>query len=224
VKKIIAKISILLSLISLLGLGLWQLKRMEYKNNLIKDLEEKLSLPTEMISNIEILTKAYTKVRICGHYLDAHELFVYNKPNYIILAPFHIENINQSIIVARGNLKAGQEYFTPDDSHACITGILVPSEKKPLFMPESTGAKNKPLLSINIESITNILSLELPDMYLLLIPNNEDNIKSGLQPINIPNPKGIYNPHLGYAITWFALAIILGFMVILQTILKKPKI
>jgi surfeit locus 1 family protein len=217
-KPIIAKIAIFSSVLILLGLGFWQLQRMSYKNNIIANLEEKLSLPTELITEVESIEKAYRKVRICGHYSDKEELFVYYKPNYIILAPFSIENSHQSIIVARGILKPNQEHKNPHHSHVCITGMLVPSERKPLFMPESNGTKTKPLLSIHLDSISKILSLELSEMYLLLIPSDDN---TGLENLKIPNPTGIYNPHIGYAITWFVLAFILVFMVVVNMLLKK---
>lgn len=210
-KKLIARILILSCIVILIGLGIWQLKRMEYKNNLIHQLEETLALPTEMMSDFDILTKSYRKVKVCGNYIHSKDMFVYYKPDYIILTPFHIKNINQTIVVARGILKPKQQNISATNDNICITGMLIPSEKKPLFMPETNGTKSKPLLSINIETISSIISTELPDMYLLHIPDPKEN-KKGLEPIKIPNPKGIYNPHIGYAITWFTLAFIVIFM------------
>ena len=142
----------------------------------------------------------------------------------MLLSAFMIENSTQSIIVARGTLNRQDSQIVTDISGSCITGLLLPSEKKPLFMPAYNGTKSKPLLSINVESIEEILSLKLPSIYLLLIPNPKDMNNNDLAPIKIPDPKKIYNPHLGYAITWFVLALVLIGMACLQNVFKKkPK-
>jgi surfeit locus 1 family protein len=208
-KKLIAKISILSCIAILISLGIWQLKRMEYKNNLIKNLEEKLEIPTITLHNMTNLENIYQKINICGQYIENSELFVYYRPNYMLLSVFTIENSDQSIIVARGTLNTQNSHVITDTGYNCITGILLPSEKKPIFMPEYNGTKTKPLLSINSESIEEILSIKLSNIYLLQIPNPKDLNNNDLAPLKIPDPKKIYNPHLGYAITWFALALIL---------------
>ena len=211
-KKTIGKISILFCIAVLVGLGIWQLKRMEYKNDLIKNLGKKLSLDPVLLHDMPSSQHLYQRIKICGHYLENSELFVYYRPSYMLLSSFYIENTSQNIIIARGLLKQQNSLLVTDTARVCITGLLLPSEKKPLFMPEYNGTKTKPLLSINAESVGEILSLKLPNLYLLLVPNQNDVNNNDLEPLKIPDPQKIYNPHLGYAITWFALAFILIFM------------
>ncbi len=215
-KKQIAKIAVTLCIAILIGLGVWQLKRMDYKNNLIKNLEGKLSLPIVTLHNFTSNEYLYHRVKICGNYSEDSELFLYYRPNYMLLSVFNLENSSQNIVIARGTLKRKDSTIITDVSHTCITGIILPSEKKPIFMPEYNGTKSKPLLSINAESIGELLSIKLPDIYLLLISDQNDANNNDLDPLKIPDPKKIYNPHLGYAITWFTLALVLIAMVIIN--------
>ncbi|MGV2432356.1 MAG UNVERIFIED_CONTAM: hypothetical protein LVQ98_03075 [Rickettsiaceae bacterium] len=73
-------------------------------------------------------------------------------------------------------------------------------------MPKTDGTKKKPMLSINIDSINEILSMKLPEVYLVLLTSDK------LKPMKIMDPTKIYNNHLEYAITWAILALILAFM------------
>ena len=204
-KKIIANLTVFITFIILFVLGLWQLQRLEYKNNIIFTLKSSLNLPTEKLDSDPGKSMFYRNIHLCGHYLKGHSFMVYSKPNYMFVTPFYISEDN-ILLVARGILGSDQQYNgNENDTKECITGIIMPGEKLPLFMPKNDGSKAKPLLSINIENISNMSGLKIWDSYLLL--TKSDNIfDNSLQPLKIPNPNKIYNAHLEYAITWFSLA------------------
>ncbi|MGV2432357.1 MAG UNVERIFIED_CONTAM: hypothetical protein LVQ98_03080 [Rickettsiaceae bacterium] len=52
-KNIIAKILILLGIIICSSLSFWQIKRMEYKENLIQELQDKLNLPSIKLDDMK---------------------------------------------------------------------------------------------------------------------------------------------------------------------------
>jgi surfeit locus 1 family protein len=211
-KKILSKFLVLLGIFILVSLGVWQLFRMTCKEALISDLEHKSDMtivaPSEIVEEY-----LYRTIEVCGHYMKGEDLFVYNKPNYIVLGSFHLENLNKNIIVARGEVSADNKHQTSfllhNEERICIAGMLLPSEKEPLFMPAYDGSPQKPLLTINTQSVSNLLSTPLYDMYILLTDKNTDPL---LMPIKKPEAQKIYNNHLEYALTWFILAGILIFM------------
>lgn len=195
----------------LLALGFWQLQRMGQKKALISDLENKSTLPIIKPHKIKE-DYNYRIIELCGHFQKGKDLFVYHKPNYIILAPFISENSDKAILVARGILKLKDKkensFLIKNTSQICISGMLIPSEKKPIFMPESDGSINKPLLSINANYAGEILGQTLYNKYVILTQNTDPILQT------ITKPKGIKIPnnHLEYALTWFILAGILLFM------------
>lgn len=211
-KKLISKISVLLGIAILFGLGIWQLFRMSDKEALLADLKVKKEMP--IASPYEIDEEyLYRIVEICGYYKKGKDLFVYNKPNYILMAPFYIENSGRKILVARGQVtpknKDNKSFLIQNENQICIAGMLVPSEKEPLFMPHYDGSPQKPLLTANTKSASSLLNTDLYDMFIIL---SDKSPAPDLIPIKMPEPKNIYNNHLEYAITWFILAGILIFM------------
>lgn len=211
-KNKLSKLLIFLGVLILVGLGVWQLFRMTYKEALISDLQSKSDMPIATPQDIgeEYL---YRMVEICGYFEKGKDLFVYNKPNYVVLAPFYMENSDRGLLVARGqvspNNKDKASFLIEDENKICIAGMLAPSEKEPLFMPAYDGSPKKPLLTINTKSASNLLSVDLPDMFLIVTDKNTDDL---LMPLKKPEAQRIYNNHLEYAITWFTLAAILMFM------------
>lgn len=224
-KQILSKLMVILGILILCSLGIWQLFRMNYKEKLIQDLKAKSDMPT--IQPYEIDEEyLYRKIELCGHFTQNQDLFVYFKPNYIILTPFKIDDDNRQILVARGIVKASDKgkdsFLIKETEHRCISGTLTKSEKEPIFMPAYDGTYQKPLLTINTKSAGNILGKDFYDMFVILSDRHKDTI---LAPISKPKPQNIYNNHLEYALTWFILAGILLFMYVTskkaQT--KKPK-
>lgn len=223
-KKTITKIAVFLGVCILLSLGVWQLFRMSYKESIISELEAKSEMP--IIAPHEIGEEyLYRTIEVCGHFKKDKDLFVYFKPNYILMAPFYVENTGREILVARGQARTSDKdnvsLLIDNEEKSCIAGMLAPSEKEPLFMPAYDGSPKKPLLSINTKSASNILQENFYDMYIILTDKPKNTL---LIPLKKPSPRNIYNNHLEYALTWFILAAILTFMYVAsnRNANKKP--
>jgi len=211
-KNFLSKLFVIAGIAILLSLGIWQLKRMSEKENLIADLGTRSSMP--IITPYELSDEYFYRiVEVCGNYKKDKDLFVYFKPNYILLAPFVIQNTGKTILVARGKVmktaKDKTSILIQNEDSICIQGMLAPPEKEAIFMPSYDGSPKKPMLSINPKSAEDLVSSQLLDMYLIsLEPTNSSDISK----LKVPDPQNIYNNHLEYALTWFILAGILLFM------------
>lgn len=224
-KKHISKIAVFLGISILLALGIWQLFRMSYKEAFIANLESRSEMSVITPHDIEEEEYLYRTIEICGHYKKNKDLFAYFKPHYIILSPFYIENSEREILVARGQVtpsnKDKTSFLIDSEERTCIAGMLAPSEKEPLFMPDYNGSPKKPLLTINTKSASSILKTNLVDMYIILVDKPTNNL---LLPLKKPDTQNIRNNHLEYALTWFILAAILVFMYVasIRNPDKKP--
>ncbi len=220
-KKIIQITAGISTFVLLCFLGIWQVQRMEYKNALISKLTHSLSIATETKNTVPQSDMLYRKLKFCGTYLNQHNLFAYSKAGYVVLTPLELEN-GEIILISRGTMADKNQLFT--NNTACVSGILMPAEKKPLFMPECDGSKSKPLLSMDLGAVREALNLKLADIYLLMetSDNTDDRF---LKQLNPPNPQNIYNHHMEYAIMWFVLAGIAAiYMAILYRSNTKSKI
>ena len=215
-KNFIAKTIVILTIFGLCVLGFWQLSRMKEKNDLIDILNQRLYMEVIKTSNIE-QDMLYRKIEICGNFIPNIDIFVYSSPNYLLLAPFKIENSKDIIMIARGRVNQHSNlemlnHTIKEVDRKCIRGILIKSEKQTQFMPEMDGSSKKPFLSINTNSISKIIGLNLSDAYIAQTDNIDELSQNNIEAMNIKNPDQIYNNHLEYALTWFMLAAILFLM------------
>lgn len=213
----IARTFTLICIFILLGLGVWQLLRMQEKNVFIDMLNHRMNMEIAEVSEMSP-DLSYRNIKICGKFLPKNDIFVYANPYYLILAPFQITESNNIIMVARGRMHQQDKIsnvnyeITSPDREQCISGMLVNSEKSTPFMPEMDGSHKKPFLSINIDGIRNVVGQNLVDYYLIQTGNGDELGEAKLHPMALKSPDQIYNNHIEYALTWFMLASILFFM------------
>lgn len=199
----------------LLTLGAWQLNRLEYKNALIKSIEDSITSDPQMYDNSLQDIDPYKKLTLKGKFLSKQTIFVYGqrsafreKNGYYVLTPFQTIN-NDIILVAR--------YWIPyqikpvildnlieDKTDTEIVGITLPGEKKSLFAPNN-DIQQRIWFTIDLHEASKILGVNVNHIYLLGI--DIPDIINGAAPLYATHLNKIRNDHLEYAITWFALAI-----------------
>jgi surfeit locus 1 family protein len=208
----------------LISLGAWQLQRLKWKEDLLRNFEANLSQPfIKLPNNFSLLIDKYKKIKINGHFLNDKEIHLYSgsrhkdgKIGYFILTPFQYGA--RYILVNRG--------FTPLDSKDLsqrkntliaetveIEGMLMPFEEKSYSTLDNNPLKNE-WLWVSKQEISQHTNLELEPLYLV-----EQNQSNGLEPMDIAI--NIRNNHLQYAITWFSFAAIFIIIFILR-IKKSP--
>ena len=214
-----ASLCTLAALILLLGLGIWQLDRRTWKANLIHERETRMAaaaidLPADL-SDAEAL--AHRRVAVTGRFLHDHEVRLANKIHKKtvgrhILTPLRTSD-GRHLIVDRGwvpmaladpeTRAAGQ--ISGDQR---LSGVLRPGgwQGYALFKPANApdeGLYNWP----DLAEIARRAGLADPviTLYLLLDPQDVP----GGYPLAVETPIDLPDNHLQYAITWYALALVL---------------
>lgn len=217
-RKIISTLVVVFSLSSLISLGVWQLKRLEWKNKIIKELidnKDSLFLPiTDNITN----SMEYKNVSVRGLLINHKSLLFYAGNGYFLLTPLFMDN-GKYLLVDRGwiPLDSGPAFLRKEvfyNQSVVIKGMLRKSTSRPFYIP-NYDQKNNELFWLDMKEINNITQLEMPDFYLLAkntITDLEEEVFPRGRVIDINQIK---NDHLSYAITWFSLAIILMIVSIL---------
>ncbi|XP_058789388.1 surfeit locus protein 1 [Phymastichus coffea] len=216
------------------GLGTWQIWRRDWKLNLIKDLEARLSRePIDIPENLEQLANLdFCPMKVEGEFLYDNEFVIgprsliingqgalegkgnlisghsFNR-GYNVITPFKVKNRNLTILVNRGWLP--KKYKYPNERLKCqvkgkmkIIGINRLNEKRPQFVP-----KNEPEKEIwHYRDIYEMAEFASTDpVYLDMV---ELDFKPGM-PIGTQTRMNLRNEHLSYIITWYSLSAITGF-------------
>jgi len=186
----------------LLSLGSWQLYRLNWKLDLISEIENSLKInPVELSKSNN---KNYLRIKTSGTIDFDKQIYLYNlnnsgKPGFEVINPILIGNENY--LINRGwipfNKKDKAEINLINTNH--IIGTLKKQSKANSFKPENDIEKNY-WFTLDRDDIFSYTGKKF-SKYIIYI--NGD--------YKTPEPKvitaNISNNHKKYAITWFSMAI-----------------
>ncbi len=194
------------------ALGVWQLARLTWKQDLITQTTHKLAQPPAEAPTPEAWPSigpqnAYTRVRASGHYLPNKNVFVLASTRlgrgYWVLTPF-VTSAGHTLVVNRGFTPSSQRDALPTtpETSTTITGLLRLTEPKGSLLQSNNPAQNL-WYSRDVAAIATALHIANAAPYFIDADETPDDMPTGgLTVINFPNN------HLQYALTWFALAIL----------------
>lgn len=212
------------------GLGLWQVRRREWKLNLVADLEEKttsppIPLPTDL-SDLEDLE--YRKVTLCGTFDHNREILLGPRPlmvsgdiktegsglissgqsGYLVITPFKLADRNLTILVNRGWV--GRKYKNSDtrqdgqlEGEVVFTALYRKSENRAPFMPNNT--KGAPIFTFrDVDTMSEMLSTA--PIFFDAVDTFPGGPQGGQTRITMRNE------HMSYIITWWSLSLATSYM------------
>ena len=186
----------------LLSLGFWQLYRLNWKLNLINEIEN--SLKNDPIELSKTDKKNYLRIKTSGAIDFDKQIYLYNlneigKPGFEVINPIVIDN--QNYLINRGWIKFDQKNDPKINSfnQQNIIGTLKLQSKASSFKPENDLKKNY-WFTLNRDDIFSFTGKRFSNYIIYLNGDYES-----------PKPKeitaNISNNHKKYAITWFSMAI-----------------
>ena len=200
--KFLFSVFVYFIILTLLSLGFWQIYRLNWKLELIEQIENSLKNDPVELSNIE--KKNYLRIKTSGEIDFDKQMYLYNlndtgKPGFEVINPIKIGDENY--LVNRGWIpfekKDLSEINLVDQNQ--IVGTLMLQTKASSFKPENDIEKNY-WFTLNREDILEFTGKNFSNYIIYL--NGE---------YKIPKPRvitaKISNNHKKYAITWFSMAI-----------------
>ena len=200
--KLLFSVFVYFIILTLLSLGFWQIYRLNWKLELIEQIENSLKNDPVELSNIE--KKNYLRIKTSGDIDFDKQIYLYNlndagKPGFEVINPIKIGDENY--LVNRGWIpfekKDLPEINLVDQNQ--IVGTLMLQTKSSTFKPENDIEKNY-WFTLNREDISKFTGRNFSEYVIYL---NGD--------YKIPKPRvitaKISNNHKKYAITWFSMAI-----------------
>ena len=183
----------------LLWLGSWQLERLAWKENLINEIETRLSsVPGDMPMYPTFKNHNYFMTNIEGQIQSdsIHVLTSTKKigPGFRVISPAILKD-GRSILIDRGIIPEKDKNLSFGLGGNSISGYLLWPNETDYFTPEPNLEKNI-WFARDLEKMANFLRTEK----ILLVATK---IQQGSN-FNVQNPTiNIPNNHLQYAITWF---------------------
>ena len=197
----------ILGVLILAGLGIWQVQRLAWKNNLIREISESLGTPPiSLVPNEINIGSQYLSVSANGKFLEKelhvlHSLKPYG-PGFKVIKPFKLSS-NEIILVDLGFVeeknKAKERIFTDET----IKGNIFFPNETDFFTPDPNLDRNI-WFARSLDSMANYLGT----MPILLVLSNS--VDRGV--ITTPLRANLVNNHLQYAVTWFSMALTWVFM------------
>ena len=185
-----------------IALGSWQLARLNWKLDLIEQIQS--SLKDEPININNTVLKNYLRIKAVGTIDFENQIYLYNlnekgEPGFEVINPIKINNENY--LLNRGwipfNKKNEKEINIINENN--IIGILRKQVKANMFKPKNDILNNY-WFTLNRQDLYKLTG-EKFSPYIIYLSSKSELPKAKMITANISNN------HKKYAITWFSLAI-----------------
>lgn len=213
-RSVLLTVLVLAGVAVLLALGTWQVQRLGWKTDQIKQMEARIAAPPiPLPADIDAATveaREFTQVEITGVFRHEKEMIVLarvrqGKAGSRVITPLETDD-GRVVLVDRGWVPTGAE--DPRERAAgqiegltTVNGLLRARQRTNLFTPENQPELNV-WYSIDAAEMAKHAGVSAEPFYVEAGPaENPGSLPIGGRPVlEIPNN------HLQYAITWYALA------------------
>ncbi|HET9149176.1 MAG TPA: SURF1 family protein [Alphaproteobacteria bacterium] len=217
--RLVPTVSAGLAFLVLIGLGTWQVERLQWKTALLRDIAERMSTEPTLLPGPPFAVMEYERVRATGHFLNDRELHLFARSDkgqigYDILTPLVLDR-GGAVLVNRGYVPTDRrDPATRRDGEVpgtvTVTGIVrIP--RKPMLswlLPDNKPDQNQWIWT-DLPAMAASIGVQPLAPFVIeadATPNPGGLPVGGQTRLNIPND------HLQYALTWYALAAILAVM------------
>jgi surfeit locus 1 family protein len=214
----------------LVSLGFWQLDRADEKRSIEAAIKKANSGAVELIVSVDNLQdKEYYEVRLQGKYLNDKQ-FIYDNQivdqasGYYVLTPFALNEQSKAILINRGFIPwNGRRDKLADmfiDRGEREIKIQISKPIKRMELKESEIGREFPVLlqALDLKQMGVIAELDFSDVIGLLDADAKDGFVRKWEPYT-----GSIEKHIGYAIQWFLMALVLAIIGIRLAIKQRKK-
>lgn len=218
-----AGLAALAGVLLLIGLGVWQLKRLAWKEGLIAEANARAHAapapapPPSQWAALKPADYEYRRVAVKGAYDYSRQEFLfgalenprgrYGGVGYYVMTPLRLAS-GQAIVVNRGfvpeALKAAADKGPRGEVE--VVGLMRASERRNLFTPADDPDRRE-FFSRDVEALARAMALGPHAPFVIDAEAGPDPLPEGGETRLV-----FVNNHLSYAFTWFGLAAVLAAM------------
>lgn len=187
----------------LINLGLWQLRRMEWKEAMLAEIQTSIDAPAVPLPAVPDPSMKYMPVTVSGTTTGAEiDVLSGSKEQgagYQVVSRF-VTDDGRAILLDRG--------FVPQQARREARGPVRLRVQGNLHWPDEKGsATPEPNLDENIWFARDVpaMAAQLDTLPILVVASHVQGDAQGVQPVPVAI-EGIPNNHLSYAMQWFMIA------------------
>jgi len=189
--------------VAAIGLGVWQVKRLHWKENLLAEIATAQSNPP---IPLPAEPRQYTKVAVNGRWDQPHAVLYGTDVRRDQLGSFLIEPLlrpgHPPLIVNRGFIPDNQAKNPGPTGDVTVTGYITAPDHIHWWSVKD-DLPERHFYTLNPTNIAGALAMPTPEPYLLELMGDQT---------SYPEPAHAFpdlpNNHLNYAVTWFSLALV----------------
>ncbi len=214
----------------LVSLGFWQLERADDKRSIEDSIKQANTGSVELIKKEEGLqSKEYYEVRLQGKYLSDKQ-FIYDNQivdqvsGYYVLTPYALEGQSKAILINRGFIPwNGRRDKLADIVIGQETREIKVQISKPIkrmeLKPSEVGIQFPALIqSIDLQDMADRATVDFSSVIGLLDASASNGFIRKWEPYT-----GSIEKHIGYAVQWFLMALVLAIIGIRIAIKQRKK-
>ena len=214
----------------LVSLGFWQLDRADEKRGIEASIKQANTGSVELIRKEEGLqSKEYYEVRLQGKYLSDKQ-FIYDNQivdqvsGYYVLTPYALEGQSKAILINRGFIPwNGRRDKLADIVIGQETREIKVQISKPIkrmeLKPSEVGIQFPVLIqSIDLQDMADRAKIDFSSVIGLLDASASNGFIRKWEPYT-----GSIEKHIGYAVQWFLMALVLAIIGIRIAIKQRKK-
>ena len=242
-KWIVRHLAVVLLVVTMVLLGLWQLRRLDEKRDIKATVEARQTQPAEDVEEVvpdgasvgddAVEAVEHRSVTASGTYADDDTFVVENRSfngasGAWVLTPLVLED-RSAIVVNRGFLgfdRAGEIDPPPAPTgQVTVDGVLLRSEHRGRFGPADPESGRLAVLArVDLERVAEQVDYEVLPAYLQRVSSDPEEVTAEgapeLVPLGLPEPSE--GPHLSYAVQWFIFTTIavVGYALLLRRVAR----
>ncbi len=214
----------------LVSLGFWQLDRADEKRGIEASIKLANTGSVELIvEEGGLKNKEYYEVRLQGKYLSDKQ-FIYDNQivnqvsGYYVLTPYALEGQSKTILINRGFIpwNGRRDKLADMDigQDAREIKVLISKPIKRIELKPTEIGIQFPILiqSIDLQDMASLASVDFSSVIGLLDPSASNGFVRKWEPYT-----GSIEKHIGYAVQWFLMALVLAIIGIRIAIKQRKK-
>lgn len=212
-KWIAIHVTVLTLIVTMVNLGLWQLRRLDEKRTFNALVIERTREPVEAISSLwptnpvdpNAVTE-WTRISATGTFVPGKSVTVINRSQdgvagYDSVVPLQLED-GRMVLVNRGFVPLATAQPSPPNGTVTITGYIRASQRRSTLGPiDSTDPSSIEFQRFDVPLISKRLTGEVAPFFVQVISEDPKSPSQWPSPVRLPELSE--GPHLSYAFQWF---------------------
>jgi len=242
-KWIVRHLAVVVLVVTMVLLGLWQLRRLDEKREIKATVEARQSQPAGDIERVvpagasvgddAVGAVEHRSVTATGTYADDDTFVVENRTfngasGAWVLTPLVLDD-GRAVVVNRGFLGFDRDGAivppSAPEGAVSVDGVLLTSERRGRFGPTDPSSGRLAVLArVDLERVADQVDYEVLPAYLQRVTSDPDEVTAEgapeLVPLGLPEPSE--GPHLSYAVQWFTFTTIavVGYALLLRRVAR----